>query len=50
VSPSGDTTVVLGKDANLFFPTSVLLEGNGSMLVTNCGICPGGGQVLEVAP
>jgi hypothetical protein len=50
VSPSGDTTVLMGKDANLFFPTSVLLEGNGNMLLTNCGVCPGGGQVLEVTP
>jgi hypothetical protein len=50
VSPSGDTTVLLGKDANLFFPTSVLLEGNGKLLITNCCICPGGGQILEVTP
>jgi hypothetical protein len=50
MAPSGDTTVVIGKDENLFFPTSVLLEHDGNLLVTNCGVCAGGGQVLEVTP
>jgi hypothetical protein len=46
VTPGGDKKVLL--DDGLFFPTSVALLGNGQFLVTNCGVCPGGGEILKV--
>ena len=46
VAPSGETTTVL--DEGLFTPTSFVLEGRRKVLVTNCGVCAGGGEVLEV--
>jgi len=49
VGPGGGTpTVVL--DQGLSFPTSVAITDNGSVLVTNCGVCPGEGEVLQVVP
>jgi hypothetical protein len=49
VSPDGKkTTVVL--DQGLSFPTSVAIAESGNLLVTNCGVCPGGGEVLEIVP
>jgi sugar lactone lactonase YvrE len=46
VSPSGATATVL--DEGLVFPTSIALDGRNRVFVTNCGVCPGGGEVLEV--
>jgi hypothetical protein len=46
--PNGNTSVVLGKAQGLFFPTSVKLDGRRSLLVTDCGVCPGQGRVLRV--
>jgi sugar lactone lactonase YvrE len=48
VSPSGERTVVL--DQGLFFPTSVAVAEDGGFYVTNCGVCPGGGEVLKIEP
>jgi hypothetical protein len=49
VSPDGKkTTVVL--DQGLSFPTSVAIAESGNLLMTNCGVCPGGGEVLEIVP
>jgi sugar lactone lactonase YvrE len=49
VSPDGSTTTVV-LDQGLSFPTSVVIAENGNLLVTNCGVCPGGGEVLEIVP
>jgi hypothetical protein len=46
VTPSGEKKILL--DEGLAFPTSVALLGGGTFLVTNCGVCPGGGEVLKV--
>ena len=46
MSPTGETTVLL--DEGLIFPTSVALAGRHELFVTNCGVCPGGGQLLKV--
>jgi sugar lactone lactonase YvrE len=48
VTPTGQRTVVL--DQGLFLPTSVAIAGDGSLYVTNCGVCPGGGEVLKIEP
>jgi hypothetical protein len=48
VRRSGRVTTVL--DHGLTFPTSVAVQDDGSLLVTNCGVCPGGGQILKVRP
>lgn len=49
VGPGGGTpTVVL--EVGLSFPTSVAITEDGSLLVTNCGVCPGEGEVLQVVP
>ena len=48
VAPGGGQTVVL--DQGLSFPTSVAITEGGSLLVTNCGVSPEDGEVLEVAP
>ena len=40
------TKTVLFKD--LFFPTSLAFTSDGDALVTNCGVCPGGGEVLRI--
>jgi sugar lactone lactonase YvrE len=48
VSPNGATTTVV-LDEGLAFPTSVAITEAGDLLVTNCGVCPGGGEVLEIA-
>jgi len=47
VSPDGSTTTVV-LDQGLSFPTSVAIAENGNLLVTNCGVCPGDGEVLEI--
>jgi hypothetical protein len=46
MSPTGETTVLL--DEGLIFPTSVALAGRHELFVTNCGVCPGGGELLRV--
>jgi hypothetical protein len=46
MSPTGETTVLL--DEGLVFPTSVALAGRHELFVINCGVCPGGGQLLKV--
>ena len=43
---SDGSKTVLFKD--LFFPTSFAFTGGGDVLVTNCGVCPGGGEVLRL--
>jgi hypothetical protein len=48
VAPNGTQTVVL--DEGLSFPTSVAITATGSLLVTNCGVCPEDGEVLQVVP
>jgi hypothetical protein len=48
VAPDGTQTVVL--DQGLSFPTSVAITASGHLLVTNCGVCPADGAVLEIAP
>jgi hypothetical protein len=48
VAPNGTQTTVL--DEGLTFPTSVTITDGGSLLVTNCGVCPADGAVLEIAP
>ena len=48
VAPNGTQTVVL--DQGLSFPTSVAITDSGSLLVTNCGVCPEDGAVLEITP
>jgi hypothetical protein len=46
LNPDGSKTV-LYKD--LFFPTSfAFVPGSDDVLVTNCGICAGGGEVLRI--
>lgn len=47
VSPDGTTTTVV-LDQGLSFPTSVAIAENGNVLLTNCGVCPGTGEVLEI--
>jgi hypothetical protein len=42
VKPNGHRTVLL---RGLSFPTSVAVAGHRDLLVTTCGICPGGGKV-----
>ena len=48
VTPDGTQSVVL--DQGLTFPTSVAITASGHLLVTNCGVCPEDGEVLEVVP
>jgi hypothetical protein len=31
-------------------PGGIAVDADGSLLVTNCGVCPGGGQLLRVTP
>ena len=45
LNPDGSKTVLF-KD--LFFPTSFAFTHGGDVLVTNCGICAGGGEVLKI--
>ncbi|TMK84927.1 MAG: ScyD/ScyE family protein [Actinobacteria bacterium] len=45
LNPDGSKTVLF-KD--LFFPTSLAFTPGGDALVTNCGVCPGGGEVLRI--
>ena len=45
LNPDGSKTVLF-KD--LFFPTSLAFTRGGDVLVTNCGICAGGGEVLRI--
>ena len=45
VNRDGSKTVLF-KD--LFFPTSFAFTQGGDALVTNCGVCPGGGEVLRI--
>jgi sugar lactone lactonase YvrE len=46
VSPTGVQTIVL--QTGLSFPTSVAITASGNLLLTNCGVCPADGEVLEV--
>jgi hypothetical protein len=46
MSSTGETKVLL--DEGLVFPTSVALAGRHELFVTNCGVCPGGGELLRV--
>jgi len=46
VTPNGDRKTLLRRP--LFFPTSVEVMGDRELLVTNYGICPGGGEVLRL--
>jgi hypothetical protein len=43
---SDGSKTVLFKD--LFFPTSFAFTRGGDVLVTNCGVCAGGGEVLRL--
>jgi hypothetical protein len=45
LNPDGSKTVLY---KNLFFPTSFAFTRSGDVLVTNCGICAGGGEVLRL--
>jgi hypothetical protein len=45
LNPDGSKTVLF-KD--LFFPTSLAFTSGGDVLVTNCGICAGGGEVQRI--
>jgi hypothetical protein len=45
LNPDGSKTVLFD---DLFFPGSFAFTGRNRVLVTNCGICPGGGEVLEL--
>jgi hypothetical protein len=47
IAPNGTQTMVL--DQGLNFPTSLAVTTSGSLLVTNCGVCPDG-EVLQVVP
>lgn len=42
VKPNGRRTILL---RGLSFPTSVAVAGHRELLITTCGICPGGGEV-----
>jgi sugar lactone lactonase YvrE len=46
VSPDGERTVLL--DQGLSFPTSVVVRSPHRIYLTNCGVCPGGGEVLRL--
>jgi hypothetical protein len=46
VNSDGSKTMILDK--GLSFPTSLALQGSHRVFLTNCGVCPGGGQVLRV--
>jgi hypothetical protein len=46
VSPSGERTMLL--DQGLSFPTSVVVRSPHRIYLTNCGVCPGGGEVLRL--
>ena len=46
VSPNGERKIVL--DQGLSFPTSVVVRSAHRIYVTNCGVCPGGGEVLRL--
>ena len=46
LNPDGSKTVL---DKDLSFPTSLaFIPGSDDVLVTNCGICAGGGEVLRI--
>ena len=46
LNPDGSKTVL---DKELSFPTSLaFIPGSDDVLVTNCGICAGGGEVLRI--
>jgi len=46
LNPDGSKTVL---DKDLSFPTSLaFVPGSDDVLVTNCGICAGGGEVLRI--
>ena len=46
LNPDGSKTVL---DKDLSFPTSLaFIPGTDDVLVTNCGICAGGGEVLRI--
>ena len=47
VAPDGAGVVL---DQGLTFPTSVAITASGHLLVTNCGVCPEDGEVLEIVP
>jgi hypothetical protein len=49
VGPGGGTPTVVLQEG-LSFPTSVAITDDGGVLVTNCGVCPGEGEVLQVVP
>jgi hypothetical protein len=46
VDRDGDKHLLLTEP--LFAPGGLVVDGDGSLLITNCGVCPGGGQVLRV--
>jgi hypothetical protein len=46
VSRNGEHKIVL--DDELSFPTSVVVRSAHRIYVTNCGVCPGGGEVLRL--
>jgi hypothetical protein len=46
VSPNGERTILL--DQGLSFPTSVVVRSPHVIYLTNCGVCPGGGEVLRL--
>jgi hypothetical protein len=50
VGPGGGGTPTVVLQEGLSFPTSVAIADDGSILVTNCGVCPGDGEVLKVVP
>jgi hypothetical protein len=45
VNADGSKTVLFD---DLFFPGGFAFAGRDTVLVTNCGVCPGGGEVLKL--
>jgi hypothetical protein len=47
VTPDGDRSVVTD---GLIFPGGLAIGSLGKLYVTNCGVCPGTGEVLRISP
>jgi sugar lactone lactonase YvrE len=47
VSPDGTREVVISE--GLIMPTDVTVGPDGDIYITNCDVCPGGGQVLKMS-
>jgi glucose/arabinose dehydrogenase len=46
VDRNGEKELLLTEP--LFAPGGLVVDHDGSLLITNCGVCAGGGQVLRV--